>query len=79
MGDFKLMGGIGAFLGYKSFYTILIIASLTGILAYLIVYFWYRFKGIPKKLDFKTEIPFGPFLAFASFIYLFNLFKLEPF
>ena len=79
MGDFKLMGGIGAFLGYKSFYTILIVASLTGILAYLIVYFWYRLKGIPKKLDFKTEIPFGPFLALASLLYLLNLLKLEPF
>ncbi|MCD6490494.1 MAG: prepilin peptidase, partial [Thermodesulfobacterium sp.] len=76
MGDFKLMGGIGAFLGYKSFYTILIVASLTGILAYLIVYFWYRLRKIPKKLDFKTEIPFGPFLALASLIYLFNLLPL---
>ena len=71
MGDFKLMGGIGAFLGYKSFYWILVLASFTGILAFLGVYLFYRFKGISKELNLKTEIPFGPFLALASLIYLF--------
>jgi len=72
MGDFKLMGGIGAFLGYKSFYWILVLASFTGILAFLGVYFFYKFKGISKELNLKTEIPFGPFLALASLIYLFT-------
>jgi len=71
MGDFKLMGGIGAFLGYKSFYWILVLASFTGILAFLGVYLFYKFKGISKELNLKTEIPFGPFLALASLIYLF--------
>jgi leader peptidase (prepilin peptidase)/N-methyltransferase len=71
MGDFKLMGGIGAFLGYKSFYWILVLASFTGILAFLGVYFFYKFKGISKELNLKTEIPFGPFLTLASLIYLF--------
>jgi leader peptidase (prepilin peptidase)/N-methyltransferase len=70
MGDFKLMGGIGAFLGYKSFYWILIIASVTGILAFFGVWLWFRLKGELKELDLKTEIPFGPFLALASLIYL---------
>jgi len=72
MGDFKLMGGIGAFLGYKSFYWILLIASLTGIFAFFGVYFWYRMKGVAKEIDLKTEIPFGPFLALSSLIYLFS-------
>jgi len=71
MGDFKFMGGIGAFLGYKSFYWILVLASLTGILAFLGVYLFYKIKGISKELNLKTEIPFGPFLALASLIYLF--------
>lgn len=70
MGDFKLMGGIGAFLGYKSFYWILIIASLTGIFAFLGIYIRYKIKGISKELNLKTEIPFGPFLSLASIIYL---------
>ncbi|PMP96094.1 MAG: prepilin peptidase [Thermodesulfobacterium geofontis] len=69
MGDFKLMGGIGAFLGYKSFYWILMLASITGVLAFFGVYLWQRTRGVNKKLDLKTEIPFGPFLALASLLY----------
>jgi leader peptidase (prepilin peptidase)/N-methyltransferase len=49
----------------------LVLASFTGILAFLGVYFFYKFKGISKELNLKTEIPFGPFLALASLIYLF--------
>jgi len=71
MGDFKLMGGIGAFLGYQSFYSVLLIASLTGVLAYLVVFLVLRFKGKAEKIDTKTQIPFGPFLALGSLIYLF--------
>jgi len=73
MGDFKLMGGIGAFLGYKSFYWVLLIASFSGILIFLLVVFWYRFKGVYKDLDLKTEIPFGPFLALGAAFYTFFL------
>lgn len=70
MGDFKLMGAIGAFLGYKSFYWILTIACLTGISVFLGIYFFYKIKGIYKELNLKTEIPFGPFLSLASLIFL---------
>jgi len=74
IGDFKLMGGIGAFLGYSSFYTILLLASIIGILVFLITKL---FKKDTEKIDLKTEIPFGPFLALASLFYLFNWIRIS--
>ncbi len=80
MGDFKLMGGIGAFLGYKSFYTVILIASLTGIFTFLGVNVYYKLKGkINREISLKTEIPFGPFLALGSIFYLFNWIRLSIF
>ncbi|MCS7279659.1 MAG: prepilin peptidase [Thermodesulfobacteriaceae bacterium] len=77
MGDFKLMGGIGAFLGFESFFSIIFLASLSGVLAFLGFYLLNKiFKGKENKLEFKTEIPFGPFLSLASLVYLFG-FKIE--
>jgi len=71
MGDFKLMGGIGAFLGYKSFYYILLIASFLGIFSYLTFLALGKVKGKDCSFDAKTQLPFGPFLALASLIYVF--------
>lgn len=74
MGDFKLMGGIGAFLGYKSFFNILFFASLIGLLTYLTMTLYMKIvKKEPLSRGFlKTEIPFGPFLSLSALIYLFN-------
>ncbi len=80
MGDFKLMGAIGAFLGYKSFYTVLVIASVVGVLVFLGVNLYYKVKKQNQKiLDLQTEIPFGPFLALGSLFYLFNWIRLPLF
>ncbi len=77
MGDFKLMGGIGAFLGFESFFSIMFLASLTGILTFLGMYFFKKFfKKSTEKLELKTEIPFGPFLSLGGFLYLFG-FKIK--
>lgn len=74
MGDFKLMGGIGSFLGYDSFYFILLIASFLGIAFFLGSLLWVRkTKKLQTKIDLKTEIPFGPMLSFAAMTYLFLL------
>jgi len=63
-GDIKLLGMLGAFLGWKAVLPIIFIASLIGSLI-----------GIPlmllQKRDTKLAIPFGPFLAFAATVYLF--------
>ncbi|MDA3903798.1 MAG: prepilin peptidase [Desulfuromusa sp.] len=63
-GDIKLLGMLGAFLGWKAVLPVIFIASLMGSLI-----------GVPlmllQKGDTKLAIPFGPFLAFAATVYLF--------
>jgi leader peptidase (prepilin peptidase)/N-methyltransferase len=63
-GDIKLLGMLGAFLGWKAILPIVFIASLAGSLI-----------GVPlmllQKGDTKLAISFGPFLAFAATVYLF--------
>lgn len=63
-GDVKLLGMIGAWLGWKAVLFTLFFASLTGTLigggAMLI-----------QKQGRHYAIPFGPFLAFAALAYLF--------
>ncbi len=63
-GDIKLLGMLGAFLGWKAVFPIIFIASLLGTLI-----------GVPLMLiqrgDTRLAIPFGPFLAIAATVYLF--------
>lgn len=63
-GDIKLLAMIGALLGWKSILPIVFFSSLAGSLI-----------GVPlmliRKKDGKLAIPFGPFLALGSLIYLF--------
>lgn len=63
-GDIKLLAMIGAFLGWKAVFPIIFISSLVGTIV-----------GVPlmliKRADSKLAIPFGPFLAVASVVYLF--------
>jgi len=64
MGDVKLLGMIGAFLGWQSIAPVIFAASLIG-----------SFVGIALMISagrgFRSQVPFGPFLAIASVIYLF--------
>ncbi|MGC8966367.1 MAG: prepilin peptidase [Caldimicrobium sp.] len=75
MGDFKLMGGLGAYLGYQSFYNLLLFASLIGVISFVVYQIYSKFI---KKASFssedplKREIPFGPLLSLSALIYLFN-------
>lgn len=63
-GDVKLLAMIGAWLGYQSILPTIIVSSALGSLIGVALI---AFKG----KDFKTAIPFGPFLALGAFIYLF--------
>lgn len=64
-GDIKLLGWLGALLGYKSVSFILFISSVAGTIvgAYFLI-----FKGKNSK---TFVIPFGPFLIFAGYTYFF--------
>ena len=63
-GDIKLLAMIGAWLGVQSLLVVIITSSLLGSVV-----------GIGTMLflkkDFKTAIPFGPFLAVGALVYLF--------
>lgn len=63
-GDVKLLGMIGAWLGFQSLLPVIVISSALGSLVGLAV------MAIQRK-DFKAAIPFGPFLAFGAVLYLF--------
>jgi leader peptidase (prepilin peptidase)/N-methyltransferase len=63
MGDAKLLAALGAWLGWTVLPSLLLIASLTGILGGLIYLQW-------RGQNNRSAFPFGPFLAFAGIIEL---------
>lgn len=66
-GDAKLLAMLGAFLGWKSLFFILLAGSIQGIL-YAVP--WYLMGN--KEEGFRSSrIPFGPFLAIAGMEWLF--------
>jgi leader peptidase (prepilin peptidase) / N-methyltransferase len=62
-GDVKLFAMVGAFFGWKGVLAALLVASFVGSIAgiSLVVF---------RKRHFRTEIPFGPFIALGSIIYM---------
>ncbi|MEN6483861.1 MAG: prepilin peptidase [Syntrophobacteraceae bacterium] len=64
MGDVKLLGMIGAFLGLPGVLLTIMVSSIVGTLAGLPV-MWRSREGM------STRIPFGPFLAIGAICYLF--------
>lgn len=63
MGDAKLLAALGAWLGWQPLPSILLIASLTGLIGGLIWLAW-------NKQNHRAAFPFGPFLAIAGIIEL---------
>lgn len=64
-GDIKLLAWIGAVCGWKSVPFVIITSSIFGSLIGI-------FLILKSKKGLKTIIPFGPYLAFASIIYIFH-------
>ena len=64
-GDAKLMTGIGLFFGWQAVFLILFLSAILGLISV-----------IPSLLnnskDFKTQIPFGPYIVISSVIYYFT-------
>jgi len=63
-GDIKLLAMTGAWLGWAALPFIILASSLIGI-------FVGGGSGLLLRKGLRTRIPFGPFLAVASFLYLF--------
>jgi len=64
MGDVKLLGAMGVLLGaYGTLFAVLV-ASIVGSIVAL--YLLAR-----KRVNMKTKIPFGPFLALGTFVSLY--------
>lgn len=63
-GDFKLLAGLGAFLGWKAVPVIILLSSVLG-----------AFVGISMVLllrhDRRVPIPFGPYIAIAGIVTMF--------
>lgn len=63
-GDIKLLGMIGAFLGWQSLLFVVFFSSLTGAIVGIACI-------IRQKSGTATRIPFGPFLSIAALMFLF--------
>ena len=63
-GDIKLLGMIGAFLGWRSVPFTMLLSSLTGSIVGVSLMWW-------TGSDTKYAIPFGPFLALGAVVYIF--------
>jgi len=63
-GDIKLLAMMGAFFGWKAIPFIIFMASLGGSVIGVTLM-------LVQKKDGKLAIPFGPFLALASIVYIF--------
>jgi len=60
-GDFKLMGAMGAWLGWPALPGVVLLASLTGIVAAVAMM-------LNGKMNLETPMPFGPFIAAAGWL-----------
>lgn len=70
-GDFEILSLIGAFAGLSGAWFSLLFGSLTGSLIFLIIFLKEYFLSNFNISKFKNyKIPFGPFLALASIIYI---------
>jgi leader peptidase (prepilin peptidase)/N-methyltransferase len=61
MGDVKMLGMIGAFLGWQGVLVTIVIASISGAIVGMIML-------ASQKGDMKYQLPFGTFLAAAALI-----------
>ncbi len=64
LGDVKLLGAIGAFLGWKAVLFTVFLSSVAGAGVGLA---WMGLRG----RDMRVEIPYGPFLALGAGVYVF--------
>ena len=71
MGDAKLLAAIGSWLGYQAILPVLFYASVLGSVIGILVLL------LQKRFSLRAEIPFGPFLALGSLIYMLSSIELN--
>jgi leader peptidase (prepilin peptidase)/N-methyltransferase len=87
LGDVKLLAMIGAFLGWQAIPIVLVVASIGGSLAGVVVIFgargrreiarvagrlgWRAVPSFVRRAARRTAIPFGPFLALGAVVALY--------
>ncbi|MCB0362471.1 MAG: prepilin peptidase [Bdellovibrionales bacterium] len=64
-GDIKLIGWIGAVLGWQSIPFVILVSSIIGSFAGILF-------ALKTRGSLKSTIPFGPYLALASLLYIFG-------
>lgn len=69
-GDFKLLAGIGAWLGWAKIIPILTLSSLLALTYTLFLFI------LGKKITLNSALPFGPFLIISSSFFVFNTYSL---
>ena len=82
LGDYRLMGLVGAFLGWKALLFLMVGSAVQGIIFALVARFTGLEEALPKLSDFDDvdvaegddlrhmAIPFGPFIALAALEWL---------
>ena len=69
-GDIKLLGWLGAVLGFQAIPYIVIASSFFGLFGGL-------FFAIKSGKGLKTALPFGPFISAAAVMYMFFYFDIS--
>jgi len=64
MGDVKLLGAIGAFMGWRAVFFTVMASSLIGSIVGISLV-------IARKKEMQSRIPYGPFLAIAALVWMF--------
>jgi leader peptidase (prepilin peptidase)/N-methyltransferase len=74
LGDGKLLAVIGAVLGWRALPFVVFVGAIVGAAVSLPIALWQRRRepGAAAEPLRRTQIPFGPFLALAALIYLFE-------
>ena len=70
LGDVKLIGCIGAFLGWPGSLFSLFFGSIIGTVAMFLFYLFQKFINKKRISLHNQQIPFGPFLSLAAIFYI---------